>query len=279
MADITELLSYDFIQNALWAGLLASVLCGVIGTFVVVKRLVFISGGISHAAFGGLGICYYLGWHPLLGATVVSVAAALAVGAFGRERGRFQDAMIGILWAVGMALGVVFIYKTPGYAPNLMTYLFGNILTVGRGDLRMTLGLVLLLLTLLALFFKEFVAVSFDETFAEVQGVPARLIVTTVLVLTALAIIFLIQLVGIILVMALLTIPPMVGLLLVHTFSRLLVVSSLVGALMTLGGLFLSYSLDLPSGPAIVLLGFLLLAAVGGTMRLRRILVTRNPAP
>jgi zinc transport system permease protein len=255
------------------------VLCGVIGTFVVVKRLVFISGGISHAAFGGLGICYYLGWHPLLGATVVSVAAALAVGAFGRERGRFQDAMIGILWAVGMALGVVFIYKTPGYAPNLMTYLFGNILTVGRGDLRMTLGLVLLLLTLLALFFKEFVAVSFDETFAEVQGVPARLIVTTVLVLTALAIIFLIQLVGIILVMALLTIPPMVGLLLVRTFSRLLVVSSLVGALMTLGGLFLSYSLDLPSGPAIVLLGFFLLAVVGGTMRLRRILVTRNPAP
>jgi zinc transport system permease protein len=278
MTEITELLSYQFIQNALWAGLLASVLCGVIGTFVVVKRLVFISGGISHAAFGGLGICYYLGWHPLLGATVVSVAAALAVGAFGRERGRFQDAMIGILWAVGMALGVVFIYKTPGYAPNLMTYLFGNILTVGRGDLRMTLGLVLLLLTLLALFFKEFVAVSFDETFAEVQGVPARLMVTTVLVLTALAIIFLIQLVGIILVMALLTIPPMVGLLLVHTFSRLLVVSSLVGALMTLGGLFLSYSFDLPSGPAIVLLGFLLLAAVGGTTRLRRILVTRNPA-
>src|SRR4029079_17270504 len=125
-----DLLSFEFIRHALLAGLLASVLCGVVGTFVVVKRLVFISGGISHAAFGGLGLCSWLGVDYRWGAGLVATGAAIALAGSGRGRGRSHDTLIGVLWALGMAVGIVFLHLTPGYAPNLMTYLFGNILGV-----------------------------------------------------------------------------------------------------------------------------------------------------
>ena len=170
--------------------------------------------------------------------------------------------MIGVLWAVGMALGIVFINSTPGYAPNLMTYLFGNILTVRRSDVLLTLGLVAVVLVLLALYFKELVAVAFDEEFAAVQGVPVDAVRILLLVVTALAVVFLIQLVGIILVMALLTIPPMVSLMLVRSFGAVMLLSTVLGAVMTVGGLVLSYLVDVPSGPAIVLLGAVMLGVV-----------------
>jgi zinc transport system permease protein len=264
-------LGYEFVRNALWAGLLASVLCGVVGTFVVVKRLVFLGGGISHAAFGGLGVCFYYGVEPRLGAAAVAVASALVLGgAGGRPRERSHDALIGVLWAVGMAVGIVFLHRTPGFAPNLTTYLFGNILTVGRSDVLLTLGLVAAVLALLGLYFKELVAVAFDEEFAELQGVPVDRVRVLLLVVTALAVVFLIQLVGIVLVMALLTIPPLVSLRLVHRFGAVMLLSTAVGALMTTGGLVVSYALDVPSGAAIVLLGAALLAVVDAATRLRR---------
>jgi zinc transport system permease protein len=264
-------LGYEFVRNALWAGLLASVLCGVVGTFVVVKRLVFLGGGISHAAFGGLGVCFYYGIEPRLGAAAVAVASALVLGgAGGRPRERSHDALIGVLWAVGMAVGIVFLHRTPGFAPNLTTYLFGNILTVGRSDVLLTLGLVAAVLALLGLYFKELVAVAFDEEFAELQGVPVDRVRVLLLVVTALAVVFLIQLVGIVLVMALLTIPPLVSLRLVHRFGAVMLLSTAVGALMTTGGLVVSYALDVPSGAAIVLLGAALLAVVDAATRLRR---------
>ena len=259
MHQLGYLLSFDFVRHALVAGLLASLLCGIVGTFVVVKRLVFISGGISHAAFGGLGLCYFLGIDYRWGAGAVAVGSALALAGSGRTRGRSHDAVIGILWAVGMAVGIVFLHLTPGYAPNLQTYLFGNILTVTLQDVRLTAGLVLVLLVLVALFWKELVAVAFDEAFAAVQGVPVRLVVGMLLVAIALAIVFLIQLVGIVLVIALLTIPPALALRLVDGFFGVMVTATLAGAAMTLGGLALSYRFDLPSGPAIVLLGAALL--------------------
>jgi zinc transport system permease protein len=264
-------LGYEFVRNALWAGLLASVLCGVVGTFVVVKRLVFLGGGVSHAAFGGLGVCFYYGIEPRLGAAAVAVASALVLGgAGGRPRERSHDALIGVLWAVGMAVGIVFLHRTPGFAPNLTTYLFGNILTVGRSDVLLTLGLVAAVLALLGLYFKELVAVAFDEEFAELQGVPVDRVRVLLLVVTALAVVFLIQLVGIVLVMALLTIPPLVSLRLVHRFGAVMLLSTAVGALMTTGGLVVSYALDVPSGAAIVLLGAALLAVVDAATRLRR---------
>ena len=262
MSTLLELWSYDFIRQAVYAALLASVLCGVIGTFVVVKRLVFISGGVSHAAFGGLGVCYYLGIEPLLGAAAVAIVSALLVAAGGRRRARSQDAVIGILWSVGMAIGVVFVALSPGYAPNLMTYLFGNVLTVGHGAVLTTLVFTLLVLGFVVMFFKEFVAVSFDEEFARVQGVPVGLFMAILMVMVALSVVLLIQLVGIILVIALLTIPPVISLMLSRGFVSVILVSTLIGALMTLGGLALSYAFDLPSGPTMVLLGaFLMLVA------------------
>jgi zinc transport system permease protein len=272
---IADALAHDFVRQALAAGLLASVLCGVVGTLVVVKRLVFLGAGISHASFGGLGLCYLLGLEPLLGAGAVAVGAALVLGgggvAAGRQRAaRSHDAQIGILWAVGMALGVVFVHLTPGYAPNLMTYLFGNVLTVAGRDVALAGLLVLAVLGGFALFYKETVAVAFDEEFAAVQGVPVRLAATLILLVTALSIVFLIQLVGIILVMALLTIPPVVSLMLFRRFLAVVAASTLIGAVMTVGGFALAYAWDLPSGPVMVLLGTALLLLVVAARRLAR---------
>jgi zinc transport system permease protein len=269
---IPDALSYDFVRQALAAGLLASVLCGVVGTLVVVKRLVFLGAGISHASFGGLGLCYFLGVEPLLGAAAVAVGAALVLGrGAAAESGgaaRSRDALIGILWAVGMALGVVFVHLTPGYAPNLMTYLFGNVLTVGARDVAAAAALVVVVVAAFGVFYKETVAVAFDEEFAAVQGVPVRLATTAILLVTALSVVFLIQLVGIILVMALLTIPPVVALMLFRRFLAVVAASTAIGATMTVGGFALSYATDLPSGPAMVLLGTAVLLVVATLRRL-----------
>jgi zinc transport system permease protein len=257
-------------RNAVLAGVLASVLCGVIGTFVVIKRLAFISDGISHAAFGGMGVCFFLGIDPLLGAIPVALACALALGAVDRETIRSYDALIGVLWAVGMAVGVVFVYKTPGYAPNLMTYLFGNILLVSRHDLTVILALAVSVLALLFLFFKGIVAVAFDEVFARVRGVRVRFLMSLLLTLIALSVVILIQVVGIILVVALLTIPSVISLMLWKDLKAVLLGSVLIGVAITLGGLILSFYFDFPSGPAIILLGAVLLVGVYGVRKLPR---------
>lgn len=268
MPSFFDALSYEFLRNALLAGVFAAVLCGVIGPFVVVKRLAFISDGISHAAFGGMGVCFFLGIDPILGAVLVAVASALALGSVDTDTIRSYDALIGVLWAVGLAVGIVFVYKTPGYAPNLISYLFGNILMVSRRDVLVILALAVCVLVVLALLWKGLVAVAFDEVFARVQGAPVRLLLTVLLTLIALSVVILIQVVGIILVVALLTIPPVLSLMLCKDLWSVVVSSVLVGVGMTLGGLGLSFAYDLPSGPAIILLGAALLLAVYGARRL-----------
>ena len=270
MPGFLDALSYEFLRNALVAGVLASVLCGIIGTFVVVKKLAFISDGISHAAFGGMGVCFFLGVDPLLGAIPVALACALALGAVDRETIRSYDALIGVLWSVGMAVGVVFVYKTPGYAPNLMTYLFGNILLVTRRDLLTILLLAGSVLAALFLFRKGIVAVAFDEVFARVRGVQVRLLMSLLLGMIALTVVILIQVVGIILVVALLTIPSVISLMLWKDLRSVLLGSVLIGVGITLGGLVLSFYYDLPSGPAIILLGAVGLVGVYGVKKLPR---------
>lgn len=271
MSALTDLLSHELLRNAVWAGLLASVLCGILGTFVVVKRLVFLGGGISHAAFAGLGLCHFLGLPPLWGAGAVAVISAAVLGLTGRAtagRAKSADAVIGILWAVGMAVGVVFLHVTPGYAPNLMSFLFGSLLAVTRTDVWITLGFVVVLLGILALFYDELVAVTFDQEFAAVQGVAVTRFMTLLLMLIALGLVLLIQLVGILLVLALLTIPPVIALRFARRLPTVMVLSTVLGMAMTLGGLTLSYTWDLPSGPAIVLLGAVGLGIVVGAGRL-----------
>jgi len=265
---LLDLLAYDFLRNAVLVGLLASVLCGIIGTFVVVKRLVFLAGGVAHAAFGGLGVAYFLGADPRLGAAITAALAGLALanparsGALQSSRGRSDDALIGILWAAGMAFGVVFLAKVPGYAPNLMAYLFGDILTVRTVDVVLALGAAVLVAVFFLLFFKESVAVAFDEEYAAIQGVPVRWVRVVLMLLTALSVVFLLQLVGLILVIALLTIPPVIALRLATSFPAVIALAIGIGAVITEGGLALAYVYDLPAGPAIVLLGVALLLIV-----------------
>lgn len=257
---VVQLLGFQFIQNAVLAGVLAAVLCGVLGMFVVVKRMVVVTGGISHGAFGGLGLFYLLGWPPMLGAVLVAAGSALLFGLRKPTKAVSQDAIIGVFWSVGMALGVLFIYMTPGYAPNLMSYLFGDILTVTRMDVYRLGVMVALVLVVMAALHKAVVAVAFDEVFAQVQGLPVRALTTLLMVLVAVSVILLIQVVGIILVIALFTIPPLVALSVSQQFWRAVGMAVLVGLVVILGGLAASYWANLPSGPCIVLLGMLLVA-------------------
>jgi len=266
---LTEILAYEFVQNAVLVAILASLLCGLVGTFVVVKRLVFISGGVSHAAFGGLGICHFFGLPPLLGAGAAAVLAALLVSRGDQRSGRSRDALIGILWAVGMAVGVVFIARTPGYAPNLTGYLFGDILAVSRPLVIAMAVLVALVLTTVSLLFKEMVAVAFDEEFARAQGLPVRRLLMLLMVVIALSVVLLIQAVGVILAIALLTIPPTISLSTTQSMRGVILQATILGLVMTLGGLALSFAWDLPSGPAIVLLGFSMLLVSNGWKALR----------
>lgn len=256
-----EVLQYAFMRNALAAAVLASVACGVVGAYVVVKRIVFISGGVSHAAFGGIGLGYLLGANPILTAIPFSVLAALTIGVMSKRGGVGEDAAIGIVWTLGMALGIIFVALSPGYAPDLFSYLFGSILMVSPSDLAVMLILDGVIALTVALFQKEFLAISFDEEFSEVVGVPTEGLYFLLLCLVALSIVVLIRIVGVILVMALLTIPATVSKQFVHNIKEMILLSTFLGAVLTVLGLWLSYILDLPSGATIVLVlaaGFIL---------------------
>ncbi|HPX11446.1 MAG TPA: metal ABC transporter permease [Syntrophales bacterium] len=259
---MTDLLSYEFMRNALAASILASILCGVIGPFVVTRKMVFAGGSMSHSAFGGMGIACWLGLNPLAGALAFTVLAALFLSAAGRRSTEENDLLIGVLWAVGMALGIVFIHITPGYVPDLMSFLFGNILLVPRGDLVLAAVLTAVVTVSVIVFFRGFVSIALDEEFARSRKMPVKGLHTGLLVLVALAIVTLIQVVGIILVLALLTIPVAVAREFTIRFTRLMILSSVTGILLCIGGLAVSFTMNLPSGAAIILLGALLLGAV-----------------
>lgn len=248
-----ELLQYDFMRNALLAAFLASIACGIIGVYVVVKRIVFISGGIAHAAFGGIGLGYYLGVEPLLGVVPFSIAAALSMGTVGRRTRIPEDTAIGILWAMGMALGVIFIGLTPGYAPDLFGYLFGSILAVPTADLLLMLGLDGAIILIVLAYYHDFQAISFDEEYATALGLPSARLYLLLLCLIALTVVLLIRVVGVILVIALLTIPAALSKRFTRRLSGMMLLSSALCALFTTGGLWLSYVFDLPSGATIVL--------------------------
>jgi len=262
MNDLLAAFDLDFFRHACVAAALASVLAGVVGSFVVLKRMVSLSGGVAHAAFGGLGVAYWAGAEPRLGAVVVAVGSAIGLGFLDGDRARRSDAAIGVLWAVGMAVGLVFVHWTPGYAPNLLGYLFGDILLVSPADLVLAGAADLILLLLLVSVGPTLVAVAFDEEAARLRGVPVRLYTVLLLILVALSVVVLLSLVGIVLVIALLTIPPLVARRLVRSLAATMATAVAVGLLVTEGGLLLSYRLDLPSGPVMVLLGAILLGGV-----------------
>ncbi len=262
------ILSYEFMQNAIVVGIMASVICGVIGPFIVARRMVFISGGLSHTAFGGLGIAYWLGIHPLFGATAFVLASAVLIARLEEKKLSRNDLFIGILWAVGVAIGIIFIHLTPGYAPDLMTFLFGNILTVPRMDVIITLILVLIVTTAVLIFYRGFVAIALDEEYAQTRRLPVASLKMGLMILTALSIVTLIQVVGILLVIALLTLPVAVASELSGNFRRIMLLSVLCGIITCLAGLLISYFIELPSGASIILVGGALLGLVKGIKRI-----------
>jgi zinc transport system permease protein len=262
---VIEALSYDFFRNALMAGLLASIICGVIGTLVVVNRLVFLAGGVAHASYGGVGLAFFLGL-PVLPVTAgFSTLAALGmawVTLSARER---ADTVIGVLWAAGMALGIILLDLTPGYNSDLMSYLFGSILAVPDSDLWIMAGLCCAVLALVALFSRGLLVMSFDVEFARSRGVPVRFLHFLLMGMTALCVVMVIRVVGLILVMALLTIPPFMAERRAGSLAGMMFLAGFLSAVFCVAGLYLSYTLDLTSGATIIgvaCLGFVLSLAL-----------------
>ena len=248
-----EALQYEFIRNALAAGLLASVICGIMGTLVVVNRIVFLSGGIAHAAFGGIGLSFFLGWPYLVGTMGFSIAAAMVMAAVSLKAKHRADTIIGVIWAVGMAFGIILLDLTPGYNVDLMSYLFGSILAVPRLDLWVMLMVGALIGGFVIYFYKDLLAISYDEEFARIRGVPIRALYFTLIGILAIAIVLIIRIVGLILVIALLTIPPFMVEKYAKSLFQMMLGSSLLGALFTIIGLWLSYAFNLTSGASIIL--------------------------
>lgn len=255
-----EALSHPFFARVVVAGLLASLACGVIGSFVVARRISGISGGISHAAFGGVGLGYLLGFDPTLGAAAFGLAAGLAIGLASRRVESGLDTLIAMVWAVGMALGVLFVAFAPGYAPDLTGYLFGSLLLVPWKYVAWIAAVDVVVLAGVAALFKELQATAFDEEFAEVVGLPVEALFLGLLALTSLAVVVLIRVAGVILAIALLTIPAATGRQWTRSLLPMMAVATALCAACTVGGLLLSWSLSaraqvsVPPGPLVILL-------------------------
>lgn len=252
MENLLNLFDFGFFRNAFLAALLASVTCGMIGTYIVSRRIVFISGGITHASFGGIGMGYYFGFDPIFGAIIFGILSALGIEFFTKKADLREDSAIAMLWSLGMALGIIFIFLTPGYAPNLMSYLFGNILTVSTSDLVYLFLLTLFVGGFIIIFYRMILFVSFDEEFALTNNVPVRLFNAILISLVALTIVLNIRVVGIILVMSLLTIPQAIANLFTKQFDRMMIASIFFGFIGSMAGLVFSYFYDIPSGAAII---------------------------
>ncbi|RPJ82811.1 MAG: metal ABC transporter permease [Deltaproteobacteria bacterium] len=248
-----EAMQFEFMRNALMAGLLASIICGIMGTFVVVNRIVFLSGGIAHAAYGGIGLAFYFGWPFLLGTIGFSLASAMLMAAITLTAKHRADSIIGVIWALGMAFGIILMDLTPGYNVDLMSYLFGSILSVPRSDLWIMVGLGFLITALVALYYQNLLAMSYDEEFARIRGVPVKTLYFLLIGMLAVSIVLVIQVVGLILVIALLTIPPLMMEKYAKSLFQMMIGSSIAGALFTIIGLWLSYTCNLTSGASIIM--------------------------
>jgi len=252
MSSLIELFSYDFFLKAFWAAVFASISCGIVGSYIVSRRIVFVSGGITHASFGGIGLAFLLGFNPLLGAVLFAVMSALGIQFFTKVAHVREDSSIAIWWSLGMALGIIFVFMTPGYTPNLMSYLFGNILTVTISELVWMFALDVLIILFFVLFFRKILYIAFDEEFARAAGLPVTLFNYLTITLIALTVVLNIRVVGIILILSLLTIPQASANLFTKDFLKMLLLSSLFAFIGTISGLFISYFLDIPSGAAII---------------------------
>lgn len=264
------LFEYQFIQNAVFAGILASIVCGIIGVIIVEKRLVMMSGGIAHTSYGGVGLCYLLGFEPIVGAFFMSILAAFGIGYIKRHGGTKSEVAIGLFWSLGMALGIFFIAMMPGYPPDMSSYLFGNILSVTQSDLMLIFTLTLCVVAVVYSLFDYWKAYLFDEEFSSIIGMRTSLLEYLLFILIALAVVVLIRVVGIILVMALFTAPTAISALVTRGLKNRMLLAIVLGAFFCLAGLGISYAADIPSGALIVLLSSMTYFFLYGALRWRK---------
>lgn len=247
-----EALQFSFVQNALLSGVSVSIACGIVGSLVVANRMVFIAGGMAHGAYGGLGMALFFGISPLFGTLVFSLALALALAYLTYENKSRMDALIGAIWAFGMAVGIIFIDFTSGFSTDLMGFLFGSILSVSKEDLVFMFAVCVFIFTTVLIFYKEFLSISFDIEFARTQGINAKLFYALLLAITALCIVASIRAVGLILVVALLSIPPFIAERFCSKLSTLMIFSVLLSVFFTITGLIFSYIFNITSGASII---------------------------
>ncbi|CAG37791.1 metal ABC transporter permease [Desulfotalea psychrophila] len=279
-----EALQFEFMRNALMAGMLASILCGIIGSLIVINRLVFLSGGIAHSAYGGIGLAAFCGWPYLLGATGFSLVSAMVMAAVSIKAKHRADTIIGVIWALGMAIGILLLDMTPGYNVDLMSYLFGSILSVPTADLGIMAAIGCIILFVVGFFFSDISAMSYDEEFAQVRGVPVRPLYFLLIGIVAITVVMVVQLVGLILVIALLSIPAHIAEKYTKSLLGMMGLSCLLGMGFILGGLWLSYTYDLTSGATIIFFaGVVFFLSLGldkiiSFLRKRRIVLAHRPS-
>ncbi|QDF28234.1 metal ABC transporter permease [Halarcobacter anaerophilus] len=250
-----EALQYDFIQNAIISGILVSIAAGIIGSLVVANKITFLAGGIAHSSYGGIGLAIFLGIPVLFGATVFAVATAMVIAALTIKSRKRIDAIIGIMWAFGMAVGIIFVDLTPGYNVDLMSYLFGSIIAVSHEDIVYLAILDVFIIGAVLLFYKQILAVSYDSEFALLRGINVRFFYTLILILAALSVVGAIKVVGLILVIALLTIPTYLAEMFAKKLSSMMIISAFLATIFTLIGLVISYYFDISSGASIIVVG------------------------
>jgi zinc transport system permease protein len=247
-----SIFQYDFIIKGLLGALFASITAGIAGTYIVSRRMVFLSGGITHASFGGIGLGYFVGINPVFGAAVFGILSALGVEYLSVKQKIREDSAIGILWAFGMAIGIIFIYLTPGYTPNLMSYLFGSILTVTDADI-IALGLMsVVLIIYFGIFYRTIIYISFDEAYARTYSSYVDLFKYITTALMALTIVLNIRMAGVVLVISLLTIPPNIAMIFTKVYRRIVIWSVIAGFVGTASGYSISYFAGIPVGATII---------------------------
>ena len=272
--QLATIFSYEFMRNALIASLWVSLATGIIGSLVVLNRIVSLSGGIAHAAYGGVGIAYYFGQDPMIGALLFSTVSALIMGMAKRKSRSGADTLIGVMWSIGMAIGIIFISLTPGYKANLMSYLFGSILAVSGTDLRLMALIAFLVLGFVIFTYRSLLAISYDEIFSTVRNVPVNLIYLTMLVLIGLTVVVAMRMVGLIMVIALLSIPPAIALNHFKDVRGIMLSSVLISFLLCFMGLVISFQTNIQAGPVIILLAS---AAFIISSLVRRLHLSKNP--
>jgi zinc transport system permease protein len=249
---INAIIEYTFMQNALLAAIFASIVCGVIGTIVIEKKLVMMSGGIAHTSFGGIGLGYLIGIEPIIGALIFSILSALGIAKINKKWKGNSDIAIGLFWSVGMALGLLFIRYTPGYKPDMSSYLFGDILAVSKTGIIMMIGITILILFFIFTLFNIIKAYIFDEEYCRILKLPVDLIEYILYIMIALTTVILIKVVGLILIIALLTVPPAIIKMYSYSFKKIMIFSVFLGMVLCILGLWISYEMKIPSGASII---------------------------